>query len=253
MRSTRTIPHAGQDGLEPPPLSSINPRLACADPWPGRGISGGSLGRWTAWSSAAVAFWAAGIAGSARWPGACWRPSPRAPRPRVARLAEFLRDDERLSQGMQRSTRWRCNSTDWPAAGDDSRARPAGLVAGPGDHDARRAGRLPGARAQRARLVRRLPGPRAIGRRRAASPLPVPLGGQAVRLAPPDRGTQAAAQAASAPAARRDLAAHPAARRGSWLSARPVGHDVRRASCRPDDRAQDGPPRLLRLDHERPG
>ena len=217
------------------------PRHFCRDP-----------GTWKAWSSGVVCV----LGRRYRW----LRPLAsrvldafaESPRPRVARLAEFLRDDEGFRKAMQNAIAAASIST-VAGSGDGAGARAAGILAGAGDHLARRAGPVSEARARRARLVRRLPDPRRVGRRRGASPLPLPLGAKAVRLAPPDRSTQAAAQAASAPAARRDPVAHPAARGRPWFSARPVGDVVRRASCRTDDRAQDGPPRLLRFDHECPG
>ena len=90
---------------------------------PGRGISGGSLGPGRPGRARAVAFWAAVSlappAGRARAGGI---PGER-PRPRVARLAEFLADDAGFQKAYQRSKLEAPTSTSWPAAGDDVRRR----------------------------------------------------------------------------------------------------------------------------------
>ncbi len=130
--------------------------------------------------------------------------------------------------------------------------RPRWRLARHGHLDTRRAGPIPGAIARRARLVCRLPVSRARDHLGAAPPLPLPLGGQGVGLAPPDRSAEAAPEANSAQAACRCRAAHPTARVSPWLSSRPLDRDLRRAACRTDHRSQDGPSRFLRFDHERP-
>ena len=93
VRSTRTTPHAGPDGLEPPPLSttrrihsSVIYGLAEAfssGPWDLDGLierGGLILGRRYRWLRPLAGRVLAAFA--------------QCPRPRVARLAEFLRDDE---------------------------------------------------------------------------------------------------------------------------------------------------------------
>ena len=91
------------------------------------------------------------------------------------------------------------------------------------------------------------------GVRRAALPLPISMGGEAIGIGPIDRGPQAATPGDPAPAARRGPRPDPPPRRGPRLLPRPLGADVRRAACGERRRAPDGPARLLPLDHRGPG
>jgi RNA-directed DNA polymerase len=113
VRSTRTIPHAGQDGLEPPPLFSSNPAAATlirglaeaflTGAWELDGLAGRGgklLGRRYRWLRPLASRVLAAFAGR--------------PRPRIARLAEFLRHDEgfRTARGRHALA---LHFTVWPA------------------------------------------------------------------------------------------------------------------------------------------
>ena len=224
---------------------------SCRDARPGRGLPVGSVGR--RW---------AGVSGRMRpGPPISLPASPGPPRAGGVRGGPASSSGPAGSVPVQRRTApaggraARVEATLRPMAGThhEPLAGTAGFLAGPADHHDGRARPIPRHRAEPARLVRRLSIPRAIGDRRAAPPLSISMGGQAVRIAPPDRGPQASAEADPAPVARRDPGEYPHARRSPRLPAGPIGVELRRASCRAIDRAEDGSARFLRHDLRGPG
>ena len=226
MRSTRTTPHAGPDGLEPPPLSIHRSHRLFLDL---DGLAEAFLagpGTATAWSSGAAASWADGIAGCARWPGGCWRRSRRARGRGWPGWPSSCGTTRASARRRQQASPRLCVSTGWPQPVMTPAPGPPGSWPVPAITTPAELARFLELEPNELDWFADCQAPRAVGGRRAAPPLSIPMGGQAVGLAPADRGAQAAAQAAPAPGARRDPGAHPAARRRPRLSAGPVGDDA---------------------------
>ena len=226
MRSTRTTPHAGPDGLEPPPLSTSQLEFL-AHRWAGRGLSGRALGRGRPgrarrpYPAAPVSMAApAGGADHGRLPrgltAAAGRAAGRIPAGRQGALDKAL---ERRAAAALRFDRLP-PPVMMPAPG------PPGSWPVPAITTSAELARLPGAGARPARLVRRLPASRAIGGRRAAAALSIRWvtkrsGSLRLLEAPKPRLKQLQRRVLDA-----ILAPHPAARRGARLPAGPVGDDA---------------------------
>ena len=133
--------------MEPPPLSSENCEHVLLISRAGRGISGGTLGRGqpgrAGRSRLGPTLSLAAPAGAA----AFWQLSPRARGPAWPGWPSSWQTTERFQKAQSIQSRCGSHFDALAGPGDDARAGPAGLMAGPGDHLARRAGRLSRARA----------------------------------------------------------------------------------------------------------
>ncbi len=192
MRCSRTTRHAGQDGLEPPPLLFRDPPDSFLVHGLAEAFCCGALGPGVAWSSGAVSvvgrrFRWLRPAGSSRAGGVF--PSSRGrERPR---LAEFLSNDRTFRRICKRTATANVFRAVARAAMAPTPGPPASWPVPAITSPAELASYLE-LEPKRARLVRRLPDARTVRHGRGASPLSLPLGAQAVGLAPADRSAQAA-------------------------------------------------------------